>query len=188
MSLVYAKKVPPLPLKQAQHYALKIAEWIAPFCMQIEPVGELRRNCTTCTEVSLLTIPKMNEGKHLLFDFLDQYVQNSDEKARWENPSGALGLSGSKPASKTLNARIFLPKCTLHIHCATVDTWFLRLFETTGSNDHFLDMNHLVRSRNGHWRYAISIDLFHKRVVPRSEGEIYEIVSRPFLPPARRVR
>lgn len=186
MNAAEAQKFKPLPLRKAYDYAAKISEWIAPYCLQIEPVGEIRRHCSTCHEVELLTIPRFKDGKHQIFEFLDEYVQSSKGKARWEHPSGALGLSGGKPPIEAYNARLFLPRCTLKIHCASADTWFLRLFESTGSTEHFLTMDHSIRSLDGHWRYARFIDIADQKVVPRSEGEIYDLVKKPFLPPQRR--
>lgn len=127
MNAAEAQKFKPLPLRKAYDYAFKIAEWIAPHCFQIEPVGQIRRHCSTCHEIELLTIPKFKDGKHLLFEFLNQYIEASGGTARWEHPSGALGLSGGIPPSEAFNACLFLPRCTLKIHCASADTWFLRL-------------------------------------------------------------
>lgn len=186
MNAAEAQKFKPLPLRKAYDYAFKISEWIAPHCLQIEPVGAIRRHCSTCYEVELLTVPRISNGKHLLFHFLDEYVRNSKGKARWEHPSGALGLEGGEPPPEAFNARLFLPRCTLRIHCASAETWFLRLFETTGSTEHFLTMDHMIRSLDGHWRYARYIDISHSRIVPRSEGEIYELVKRSFISPKKR--
>lgn len=186
MNAAEAQKFKPLPLRKAFDYAVKISEWISPYCFLIDPVCEIRRHCSTCHEVELLTIPRFKDGKHLLFEFLDGYVQQSKGQARREHPSGALGLSGGKPAIDAFNARLFLPRCTLRIHCAAPETWFLRLFESTGSTEHFLGIDHVVRSFDGHWRYARYIDIAHHKVVPKSEGEIYDLVRKPYLPPQRR--
>lgn len=186
MNAAEAQKFKPLPLRKAFYYAVKISEWIAPYCLQIEPVGEIRRHCSTCHEIELLTIPRFKDGKHLLFEFLDEYIQQSNGRSRWEHPSGALGLSGCKPPLEAFTARLFLPRCTLRIHCARPETWFLRLFESTGSTEHFLGIDHLVRSFDGHWRYARYIDMAHQKLVPKTEGEIYDLVKMPFVPAPRR--
>jgi hypothetical protein len=186
MDIIGSRRFQPLPFKRAYEYALKAAEWIAPYCLQIEPVGEIRRHCATCKEIALLTIPKFVEGKHLLFDFLDEYVNNSKGTATWEHSSGALGLAGSKPPVHSLNARLFLPKCAVQIHCARPDNWFLRLFESTGSTKHYLTMADLVRDIDGHWYYGKCLSVRHRDVIPKSEGEIYELVKQPFLMPPKR--
>jgi hypothetical protein len=49
-----------------------------------------------------------------------------------------------------------------------------------------LGIDHLVRSFDGHWRYARYIDIAHQKLVPRTEGEIYDLVKMPFVPPAAR--
>src|SRR5687767_12316825 len=85
-----------------------------------------------------------------------------------EHPSGALGLTGGKSPLEAFNALLFLTRCTFKIHCARPETWFLRLFESTGSTEHFLTIDHVIRSFDGHWRYARYIEIAHQRVVPRS--------------------
>ena len=77
MNASEAQKFKPLRLRKAFDYAAKISEWIAPYCLQIEPVGEIRRHCSICHEIELLTVPRFRDGKHLLFEFLDEYVQES---------------------------------------------------------------------------------------------------------------
>jgi hypothetical protein len=179
-------KLIPLPLRKAQEYGDKIAEWIAPYCFQIEPVGEIRRRCSTCKEIELLVIPRFDEGKHLLFEFLDQYVKNSGGRARWSFESKVYDPA-KQPAPKALDARLILPKCALTLHCATRETWFLRLFESTGSKAHFHTMEHWLRMHDGDWRYGRWIDAAYGKVVPGSEGEIYDLVKKPYLQPKNRI-
>jgi hypothetical protein len=183
--MVYAPSLPGLPFRRAHHYAQKIAEWIAPCCLQIEPVGPIRRQCPTCPAVELLVIPKVLDGKYFLFDFLDDYVRQSKSRAYWEHPS-ALDLRGPKPSPDVLDARVTLPKCTLAIHCATPETWFLRLFETTGSDEHCIGIKQEVERLDGQWYRGKFISIANRDVVPKSEGEIYDLVKLPFVPPRKR--
>ena len=85
----------PLPLRTAQSYANKIAEWIAPFCLQIESVGELRRRATICHILELLVVPRHGPGDvNLLYRFLNEYIQNSKGRARWQQESGRGNVNG----------------------------------------------------------------------------------------------
>jgi hypothetical protein len=183
--MVYAPSPPDLPLKQAQRYAHKIAEWIAPYCLQIEPVGRIRRECASCLDVDLLVIPRFHEGKQRLFDFLDDYVRQSKSRAFWHNPV-AFDMKGQKPAPDALDVSLLLPKCTLALHCATPETWFLRLFETTGSESHCSSVRHELRPLDGEWHRGKCISIAGRDILPKCEGEIYELVKRPFVPPKRR--
>jgi len=137
---------PPMPLGKAQHYACKIAEWIAPHCRQMEPVGEIRRRCSSVTAIELLVMPRFEANANTLFDFLNDYVSNERTgAARWLHFSGNVELQGFRPGHYDDSATLLLPRCKLVLHTATPENWFLRLFESTGSAAHVATIMQRVR-------------------------------------------
>src|SRR5688572_615790 len=116
---------PSMPLATALRYADKISDWIAPHCRQIEPVGEIRRRCATCAAVELLVVPRFEANPNLLFNFLDDYVQNDHRcAAHWRHSSGRNDLIGLRPGHHDDSAALYLPKCWLVIHTTRPETWF----------------------------------------------------------------
>jgi hypothetical protein len=110
---------PPLSLAKAQHYACKIAEWIAPRCQKVEPVGEIRRRCQTVTTIELLAMPRYEANANTLFDFLNDYVGNQATGApRWLHSTGNVELQGLRPGHYDDSATLLLPHCKLVLHTA----------------------------------------------------------------------
>lgn len=166
-----------MPLRQAQHYACKIAEWMAPQCLQVEPVGEIRRLCATCEQVELLVIPRRDAGANLLYAWLDDYVQNSDYRARWLHHTGRTDIQGIPPSPQDDSATLLLPRCRLVVHCATPANWFLKLFETTGSPAYVATIMERVRSLPGTWEPGEMIRVRNKRVTVASEGDVFGVLN-----------
>lgn len=176
-----------IPFLKALDYADKISDWISHYCRQIEPVGELRRRCPSCSAVELLVIPRFQANSNLLFNFLNEYVQNdTTAAARWRHSTGRADLQGLPPAPHDLTAMLMLPKCPLVIHTATPETWVLRLFESTGSIEHLASIMQRVRSLPGIWEHGEMIRVRNKPVTPKSEGDIYDILNMDLVPPRKR--
>jgi len=149
------KARPPLPLHKAQHYAAKIAEWLATHCRQIEPVGEIRRRCSTVSSIDLLVMPRFEANANLLLDFLNDYVENERTgMAKWLHCTGRTDLRGVRPGHYDDRATLLLPRCVLVLHTATPENWFLRLFESTGSVAHVASIMERVRFLPGTWSRA----------------------------------
>jgi hypothetical protein len=178
----------PLSQRQAQAYAGRIVEWIAPRCLQIEMVGELRRQCRTCERVDLLVVPQRGTDRaNVLFDWLDDYVQNSEGRAQWQHETGRPDLKGWQPPHPALSGTISLPKCVLTIHCTTPQLWFLRLFETTGTQGHSADIASRIKALPGVWKPGESIQVRGRNIIPACEGQIYELVKMSWVAPWRRL-
>lgn len=168
----------PLPLSKARSYADRIMEWISPRCWQMEPVGAIRRRCATVEQIELLVMPRFEANANLLFNFLDDHVNNEPlGAARWQHSTGDSTLKGLPPAHYDSKATIFLRRCTLTVHCARPETWFLRLFETTGSVEHVNMIKERIRSLPGTWEDGEFIRVRNRRVVPQSEGHVYEALN-----------
>jgi hypothetical protein len=179
---------PPLPLAKAQHYACKIAEWIAPHCRQAEPVGEIRRRCATVTAIELLVMPRYEANANTLFEFLNNYVGNERSgAARWLHFTGNIELQGLRPGHYDDCATLLLPRCKLVLHTATPENWFLRLFESTGSAAHVATIMQRVRSLPGTWEPGDQIRVRSKTIKPLSEGHIYDVLNMSLVVPWRRV-
>src|SRR4051794_18791532 len=80
MLLIYFRQM--MPLLTAKRYSTRIIEWLAPYCQRIEIAGSVRREAEKCNDVDVVCIAS---GNHL-WEFLKDYVQNSNGRARWENP------------------------------------------------------------------------------------------------------
>ena len=178
---------PPLSLAKAQHYAAKIAEWIAPHCRQIEPVGEIRRRCAMVAAIELLVMPRYEANANKLFDFLNDYVENQPTgAARWRHCSGRPELGGVRPGHSDDSPTLLLPRCVLVLHTATPENWFLRLFESTGSAAHVASIPERVRSLPGTWEPGEQIRVRGKTVKIFSEGHIYDVLNMSLVVPWRR--
>ncbi len=180
-------KRPPLPLPKAVEYADKIAGWIAPYCRQIEAVGGIRRRCPEVAAIELLVAPRFEANANLLFRFLDDYVQNErNGAAHWRHSSGRADLVGTPPGAFADRVALALPRCNLVLHTATTENWFLRLFESTGSDAHVTSIMERVRSLPGTWEPGEQIRVRSKTIKPLSEGHIYDVLNMSLVVPWRR--
>jgi hypothetical protein len=180
---------PPLRLHKAQHYASKISEWIAPHCRQVEPVGEIRRRCSTVAAVELLVMPRYEANANKLFDFLTDYVEEERSgMAKWRHCTGRTDLHGVPPGHYDDSATLLLPRCVLVLHTATPENWFLRLFESTGSAAHVASIMERVRSLPGTWEPGEQIRVRSKTIKPVSEGHIYDVLNMSLVVPWRRLQ
>ena len=181
------KARPPLPLQKAQHYAAKIVEWIAPYCRQMEPMGEIRRRFSTITAIELLVMPRYEAQANVLFNFLNNYIENERSgMARWRHCSGRTDLHGVRPGHYDDSPTLLLPRCVLVLHTATPENWFLRLFESTGSLAHVASIMERVRSLPGTWEPGDHIRVRSKTVKPLSEGHVYDVLNMSIVVPWRR--
>lgn len=175
-------------LALAEHYALKIVEWLEPFCTQIEIAGSIRRKRPECNDVDIVCIPKLErvtdlmgstgEVRNLVLGELVRYVRQSKGGAVWRN--------GTEPKEDASNLLVKLPKCELDLWCATESSFATRLMCRTGSREHNIWLAERARSRGHHWNPYRGITRAGELRVTHTEEDLYEALGLEFIPPRHR--
>ncbi|HEV2329208.1 MAG TPA: hypothetical protein VGY56_10510 [Verrucomicrobiae bacterium] len=132
-----------MTIDHALRYAVKIVEWISPYCTvgsapphgaSIATAGSIRRDRPECGDVDIVCIPKLKEERdmlgavihreNLLFSFIKAHAR-----------SGAARItSGGETEGKQMIVE--LKKCQLDLWFADEKNFASRLLCRTGSKDH----------------------------------------------------
>lgn len=198
-----------MTLAQAETYAQKIAEWLAPFCERMMIAGSIRRRRPVCNDIDLVVIPKYvsvqvdmfaKEQHSVLRAQLVNYVRHSGGKARWvgRQPERVAGVdltsqisnseisNSSEPKPGALNLLVQLPKVQLDIFCATHVTWATLLLCRTGSREHNIFFANYAKERGGHWNPYKGLTLNGEMVPANTEEDLYAALGIPYLDPPDR--
>lgn len=192
-----------MTLAQAETYAQKIAEWLAPFCERMMIAGSIRRRRPVCNDIDLVVIPRYvsvqvdmfaTERHSVLRTELVNYVRHSDGKSRWlgRQPQRVAGvamepeIAGSEPKMDAMNLLVQLPKVQLDIFCARADTWATLLLCRTGSREHNIFFANYAKERGGHWNPYKGLTLNGDLVPAKTEEDLYAALGVPYLDPPDR--
>lgn len=190
-------------LATAQHYAEKIADWLAPFCSRIEIAGSIRRQRQWCNDVDIVCIPKYS-SETVAVDMFDsktkvtnhvreelvRYVNESHGKAYWKGrakPDGSCE-PGPEPKLDAQNLFVILPKCQLDLWLATEETFATRWLCRTGSKEHNIWLAQRAQQMGLHWDpyQGLITEKRTFKIPALSEAELYEKLALPFIEPAQR--
>lgn len=171
---------------QAQIYAERLRDWMAPHCERIEIAGSVRRERPNCNDVDIVAIPRFDLEKdlygaetgrrNLLWEFQADYVKHQGGSVRW--------LAGGDVAGKM--ASIQLRKVQLDVWFATTMNFGSQWLCRTGSKEHNVWICERAIERGGKWSYNEGLRLADGSVIGGSEASIYEALGLSFIEPENR--
>jgi DNA polymerase/3'-5' exonuclease PolX len=176
-----------MPLKQAQSYAVRIRDWLAPYCERIEIAGSVRRECLFCQDIDLVCIPRTYKGLNSLRRFLFEYVSRSNGRAHWRNTMLGPGCYGTGPQSES-EYLLLLPKCQLDLYVAAELNFISDWIRATGPVEHVQDLEKRALLLSGHWSIRNELRIGAEKIATRSEIDFYRALGLSFFEPKLRSR
>lgn len=181
-----------MKLEQAKRYALKITEWIAPYCHRIEVAGSVRREAADCNDVDFVCIPKLQATssdaipESLLRNFLMDYVEGSNGEAWFRSSSGIPGRRETFVLADAIEFLLHLRKCDADIYAANEATFITRLVTRTGSVQHNIWVGERAEAMGGAFNPNEGLQLGGKLIQPKTEQEFYAALGLPYIEPQNR--
>lgn len=169
---------------KAQHYAIKISEWLSPYCERIEIAGSIRRQRAVCNDIDLVIIPKIETQRDLVNEIILQKNLCAYFLIQWCVAGRAKMGSGDIDAK---NITVHLPKCQLDVFFATEKTFGTVLLCRTGSKEHNIWLASRARERGSHWFINEGLRLPDQpHIIADSEERIYTALGLPYIDPTGR--
>jgi DNA polymerase/3'-5' exonuclease PolX len=184
----------PMELTRAVDYAAKIVAWLSPFCETLLICGSVRRMRPMCNDIDLVVIPKRGQAptdllgvatgpaENVLRTELVRYVRAGD----WKKEGKPEWRGGVEPKEDAENFLLALAKCDLDVFCATPATWGTMVMCRTGSKEHNVWIAQRAQGMGLHWNPYKGLTKDGHTLLTLVEGDIYEALAMPFVPPEKR--
>lgn len=182
----------PMSLARAEHYAVKILDWIGPYVLKAEVAGSIRRRRPTCNDVDIVCLPKREEVKDLtgavieqrapLLFFLMQYVEENAAR-------GAKFITGGGKTESPNQFIVQLPSCQLDLWLAEPANWGTRLVCRTGSKQFNIWLAMRAQTLQMRWNPYQGVFRQDQTLLPcPKEEDLFAQLKLDWIAPERRER
>lgn len=166
-----------IPLKTARKYAEQIVAEIAPYCLQVEIAGSVRRQSAVVNDIDLVVMPKDWEGLKARCLRHCNPITRGDAVFSFETKSQVqVDIFTARPEREELFQVI-------------PSTWGSVLLCRTGSKAHNVYLCQLAVSKG--WKWCTSVGLFNGKgelLASETEEDIFKALGLGYIKPERRQR
>lgn len=179
------------PRAQAMEIGTLLYRRLMPFCEKIEIVGSLRREKADVGDLELLYIPIMRTEQDGLFD--TKQVDAAEEEINWmlkeKLIEKRLKNTGSTTWGRLNRLATHVPSgIPVDLFATDHEKWFVSLLTRTGPAAHNIHViNELAKRGLKFHAYGVIDEIrTGRKIVPRSEEEIFQLAGMKYLQPQHR--